>query len=66
MVNINNKMLDGKDYSDYTKDENRIELRKGKQSIVGDIFNIEGTPIIPVDKSGKFGNGLAKVARAKG
>ena len=66
MVNRNNKMLDGKDYSDYTKDENRIELRKGKQSIVGDIFNIEGTPIIPVDKSGKFGNGLAKVARAKG
>ena len=66
MVNRNNVMLDGKDHSDYTKDENRIELRKGKQSIVGDIFNIEGTPIIPVDKSGKFGNGLAKVARAKG
>jgi len=66
MVNRNNIMLDGKDHSDYTKDKNRIELRKGKQSIVGDIFNIEGTPIIPVDKSGKFGNGLAKVARAKG
>tara|TARA_R100001510_G_scaffold15057_1_gene12366 strand:- start:7979 stop:21253 length:13275 start_codon:yes stop_codon:yes gene_type:complete len=66
MVNTNNIMLDGKDYTDKTLDPNVKEMRRGKQTVTGDIFNMDGIPIVPVDQSGTFANGLARVAKAKG
>ena len=66
MVNANNIMLDGKDYTDKTLDPNVKEMRRGKQTVTGDIFNMDGIPIVPVDQSGTFANGLARVAKAKG
>jgi hypothetical protein len=66
IVNANNIMLDGVDHSSETIDENRIELRRGQQVVEGNIFNIEGTPIIPVDSKGEHRGGFAHTAKGKG